>query len=105
MLQASQTWRGRLSPAGTLRVTGAPQLGQNFIGADAVETEVSSNDTSRRSQPAVDVIPAVAVLRFVGAVPLRFAQLLPTSRPVERRDRDLDADADRCCRRQGEELV
>jgi hypothetical protein len=32
VLQASQTSRGSVSPGGTLRVSGAPQLLQNFIG-------------------------------------------------------------------------
>jgi hypothetical protein len=36
-------------------------------------------DTSRWSQPAVDVIPAVEVIQFVGAIPLRIALLLPNA--------------------------
>lgn len=53
VLQASHTWRGRLSPAGIFRTTLVPQLGQKFIEASAGELKYARYDTSRRSQPAV----------------------------------------------------
>ena len=41
-----------LSPAGILRTTLAPQLGQNFIGARAGKLKYTHYDTSRRRQTA-----------------------------------------------------
>jgi hypothetical protein len=57
VLQASHTWRGRLSPAGTLRLTGAPQLEQKFIEANAEsELKYALYDTSSAWSRAVDMV-------------------------------------------------
>jgi hypothetical protein len=49
-LQASQTWRASVSPGGTRSATGAPQLLQNFMMAQAPSGDNYTVTSPRRDR-------------------------------------------------------